>query len=55
MRENITNGSIPFREAYIRTVVERIEVGPNVVRIVGAKRAVARALRDPAILSPGVR
>ncbi len=37
MRDNITTGEIPFRKAYIRSLVDRIEVDDHVVRIIGTR------------------
>ncbi len=35
MRENIRSGDVPFRKAYLRSVIDRVEVGDATVRIVG--------------------
>jgi len=35
MRENIATGEIPFRKAYLRLVVDRVEVGDHAIRIIG--------------------
>ena len=37
MRENLTNGSIPFRKAYLRTLIDVIEVDDKQIRIKGSK------------------
>jgi tetratricopeptide (TPR) repeat protein len=37
MRENIINGGIPFREAYIQAVVDPVEVDDHAIRIFGDK------------------
>lgn len=37
MRENITSGPIPFRKAYIKAVVDRVEVDDHAIRIMGDK------------------
>lgn len=37
MRENITSGEIPFRKAYIQSVVDRIEANNHTIRINGDK------------------
>ena len=37
MRENITAGAIPFRNAYIQAVVDRVEVDDDAIRIIGDK------------------
>lgn len=38
IRENITNGEIPFRNIYLRSVIDRIEVDDHVVRVIGIPR-----------------
>ena len=35
MRENIRIGDVPFRKAYLRSVIERVEVDDATIRIVG--------------------
>ncbi len=55
MRENITTGETPFRKIYIRSVVERIEVGDEVIRIVGDKATLEEAIAGRATVSGGVR
>ncbi len=55
MRENIASGEIPFRKAYIQSVVDRIEVDDNVVRIIGDKATLEHAVAGRAIGSAGVR
>lgn len=35
MRENIANGEVPFRKAYLRAVIDRIEVDDRVGRVIG--------------------
>lgn len=37
MRENIRLGEVPFRKAYLRSVIDRIEVDDDAIRIVGQK------------------
>jgi hypothetical protein len=37
MRENLTTGEIPFRKAYLGSIVDRIEVDDREVRILGRK------------------
>ena len=32
MRENMTSGDVPFRKAYIQSVVDRIEVDDDFIR-----------------------
>jgi site-specific DNA recombinase len=44
MRENFSTGSIPFRKAYMRAVVDVIEVDDHQVRIKGNKELLERAV-----------
>lgn len=37
MRENVTNGEIPFRKAWLQAIVDRVEVDDDVIRIIGDK------------------
>ena len=37
MRENFTSGSIPFREAYLQSLIHVIEVDDSQIRIKGSK------------------
>ncbi|TIR52795.1 MAG: hypothetical protein E5X53_09675 [Mesorhizobium sp.] len=37
MRDDITTGEIPLRKAYLRALVDRIEVDDHIIRIVGDK------------------
>ena len=46
MRERINSGEIPFRKAYIRSIVDRIEVDDAVVRIMGRKDVLEQAVRS---------
>ena len=55
MRENITNGAIPFRKAYLQAIVERIEVDDHVVRIVGNTATLEQAIAGGAASPEGVR
>jgi hypothetical protein len=50
MRDNITTGEIPFRKAYIRSLVDRIEVDDHVVRIVGNKATLEQAVAHGALV-----
>jgi len=38
MRENILNGDMALRRAYIRTVVDQVEVDDKEIRIHGRRR-----------------
>ena len=55
MQENITSGEIPFRKAYIQSVVDRIEVDDGVVRIIGDKSTLEQAIAGKAVAGGGVR
>jgi site-specific DNA recombinase len=44
MRENISVGEAPFRKAYIRSVIERIEVDHKLVRIIVDKATLENAV-----------
>lgn len=56
MRENITSGEIPFRKAWLQSIVDRVEVDDDVIRIVGDKAMLEAAIANGgAQASPGVR
>lgn len=55
MRENITSGDIPFRKAYMQSVVDQIEVDDHVIRIVGDKATLEQAVAGRVVASGGVR
>ena len=55
MREKITNGDVPFRKAYIGSIIERIEVADNVIRIIGNKSDLEQAIGGKPPSSKGVR
>jgi hypothetical protein len=55
VRYNITTGEIPFRKAYIRSLVDRIEVDDHVVRIVGDKATLEQAVVHGALAGNAVR
>jgi len=55
MRENITSGDIPFRKAYLQSVVDEVEVGDDRIRIIGSKAAVENAISGRKKISAGVR
>jgi hypothetical protein len=38
MRENVASGAIRFRKAYIHSVVDRIEIDEDVIRVVATSR-----------------
>ena len=56
MRTHIRSGEIPFRKAYLKAVVERIDIDTNVIRITGSKDTLERAVQsDPENLPAAVR
>ena len=44
MRENFTAGSVPFRKAYLRSLIDVIEVDDHQVRIKGSKDVLEKAV-----------
>ncbi len=52
MRERLTTGEVPFRKAYIGSIVDRIEVDNAEVWIMGRKEVLEQALRSRGILPP---
>jgi site-specific DNA recombinase len=44
MRENLTTGSTPFRKAYLRSLIDVIEVDDTQIRIKGTKDVLERAV-----------
>jgi hypothetical protein len=44
MRENLTTGSTPFRKAYLRSLIDVIEVDDAQIRIRGSKDVLERAV-----------
>ena len=55
MRENVVSGAVPFRKAYIQSVVDRIEVDDGLIRIVGDKATLEQAVAGRVMASGGVR
>ncbi len=44
MRDNLTSGSIPFRKAYLQSLIDVIEVDDTQIRIKGSKDVLERAV-----------
>ena len=44
MRENLTKGSTPFRKAYLRSLIDIIEVDDGQIRIKGSKDVLESAV-----------
>ncbi|MFT4118345.1 hypothetical protein [Bradyrhizobium sp.] len=55
MRNRITEGVAPGRKAWIRAIVDRIEVDHDHFRIFGRKDVLERAIMGPGAFVPGVR
>ncbi len=55
MGERLTKGEIAFRKAYLGAVIDRIEVDDHLVRIVGRKDVLERAVLANGGPAPGVR
>lgn len=56
MREKVTSGEVPFRKAWLQAIVDRIEVGADVIRIIGDKESLETALTGAdGTAVPGVR
>ncbi len=55
MRQNLTTGEIPFRKAYLGSLVDRVEVDDHAVRIVGRKDVLKQAVLAKGGPIPGVR
>ena len=54
-RENITTVDIPFRKAWMLSIIERIEVDDGVIRIIGDKSTLEQAVDGKPEASGGVR
>ena len=54
MRERLTTGEVPFRKAYIGSIVDRIEVDDTQVRIMGRKEVLEQAVRSSGTMPPVV-
>jgi DNA invertase Pin-like site-specific DNA recombinase len=44
MRQSITTGSVPFRKAYLRSLIDAVEVDDRVIRIHGSKTTLEQAV-----------
>ena len=54
MRERLKTGDVPFRKAYIASIVDRIEVDDTQVRIKGRKEVLEQAVRSTGATPPVV-
>jgi site-specific DNA recombinase len=55
MRERITEGETAFRKAYLRSIVDAIEVDDKVIRIHGSKASLEQAVIAGEQIGKGVR
>ena len=55
MREKITEGETPLRKAYLRSIVEAVEVDDKVIRIHGSKAGLEQAAIAGEQIGKGVR
>lgn len=55
MRARLREGEVPFRKAYIRAVIDRMEVQPDEIRITGRRDVLERAVTNGPDAAPGVR
>ena len=55
MRQNITSGPVSFRKAYIKSVVDRIEVDDHSIRIIGDKNTLENVIAGDQSANPNVR
>lgn len=44
MREKLTTGDVPFRKAYLGSLIDRVEVDDREARIVGRKEVLEQAV-----------
>jgi site-specific DNA recombinase len=44
MREKFTTGSVPFRKAYLQSLIDTVEVDDHHIRIRGSKEVLERAV-----------
>jgi hypothetical protein len=55
MREKLTSGEVPFRKAYLGSILDRVEVDDHEIRIVGRKDVLEQAMLANGATVPGVR
>lgn len=54
MRENVANGAIPFRRAYLRSVIDQVEVDDTEIRIHGRRDVLERLVMGGGATPAGV-
>lgn len=55
MRENIANGDVPFRKAYLRSIIDQVEVGDHTIRIIGDTATLEQVVAGKSVSATGVR
>jgi site-specific DNA recombinase len=55
IQEAISNGEVPFRKAYIRSVGGRIGISDDTIRMVGDIAALGKTLTGKGASTPGIR
>ena len=55
MREKMCSGEVSFRKAYMRAILDRVEVDDRKVRIIGQKDILEQAVASDGSFVPGVR
>jgi site-specific DNA recombinase len=55
MQERLTSGEVPFRKAYLRAIVDRVEVDDQLIRIIGRKELLEQAVLANGVPKAGVR
>jgi site-specific DNA recombinase len=53
MREKFTAGSVPFRKAYLQSLIDVVEVDDHQVRVKGSKEVLERAVLAAQAAEPG--
>jgi site-specific DNA recombinase len=54
MRENVSTGAVPFRRAYLRSVIDQIEVDDEEVRVFGRKSVLEQLVMRDGATAAGV-
>jgi hypothetical protein len=52
MRDHFTSGSIPFRKAYLQSLIDVIEVDDGQIRIKGNRDVLEQAVANPRTVGP---
>ena len=55
MRQRLQEGDTPARKAWLGALIDRIEVDPHAIRIVGRKDVLEQAIASGGQITPGVR